>query len=335
MERALEASSGDASRLPLSLRERIEDPATTDIVLNGSGSAFFDRGKGLESMGVLWSEEALRAWVLHSLSLIGKTWDARFPFLDCVFPSGHRAHLSFPPSSRSGLLVSLRRLPRLETGGIGNASKQRQERWGACPELARLIAAAQAGDSILVSGSTGSGKTTLTNDLLAEVPEHERVIAIEDTPELSPAHPHFISLVSRPPNADGFGEITLRTLLKQTLRMRPDRIILGECRGIEVLELLQALNTGHRGTIATLHANSPRDALKRVELLCLLAAQGAIPLGAIRELVCLGLQWIIQVARTNEGRRITEITRIEGREGDTVLTRQIWRMTLERGAPQV
>lgn len=184
------------------------------------------------------------------------------------------------------------------------------------------------GDSVLLAGATGSGKTTLANDLLSEVPCHERILALEDTPELAPAHPHFVSLTSRPPNADGFGEVTLRTLLKQALRMRPDRVILGECRGGEVLDLLQALNTGHRGAMATLHANSPRDALRRIELLCLLASQGSVPIPAIRELLAAGVQWIAQVRRTPDEsgrarREIHELWRVEGREGDTILMRPI------------
>ena len=192
---------------------------------------------------------------------------------------------------------------------------------GNSPLFAQLAEAVRKGDSVLISGATGSGKTTLAGDLLAEVPEHERLLALEDTPELAPAHPHFVSLISRPPNADGFGEVTLRMLLKQALRMRPDRIILGECRGSEVLDLLQALNTGHRGSLATLHANSPRDALRRVELLCLLAAAGAVPLSAIRELLAVGVQWIAQVKRAGPQRIISELWRVEGREGDTILLR--------------
>jgi pilus assembly protein CpaF len=177
---------------------------------------------------------------------------------------------------------------------------------------------------LVVAGATGSGKTTLLSDLIGEIPAQERILALEDTPELFPPHPHFLSLLSRPPNADGFGEITLRTLLKQTLRMRPDRIVLGECRGDEVLELIQALNTGHRGSLCTLHANTPRDALRRIELLCLLASNGSLPLSAIRELLAHGLQWIAQVRRLETGeRKITEVWKVEGKEGDTILLRPV------------
>jgi pilus assembly protein CpaF len=130
-------------------------------------------------------------------------------------------------------------------------------------------------------------------------------------------------LLSRVPNADGCGEVTLRTLLKQTLRMRPDRIILGECRGAEVLELLQALNTGHKGALATLHANSPRDALRRLELLCLLGGGGVLPLFAIRDLLSYGIQWIVQVENQGNKRKISELYKVEGREGDTILMRPV------------
>jgi pilus assembly protein CpaF len=305
---------------PLWLQAILADPGVTDICLNGAGEAFADRGRGLEPVPESeWAEVELRNWVLDQLATIGKTWDAKHPFVDAVLPSGHRLHVAFPPVARRGILVSLRSL-RL---ACPDAAGELGERWGEFRAMDRLLDAVRSGDSILISGATGSGKTTLANDLLGRVPEHERVIALEDTPELWPAHPHFLSLTSRPPNADGFGEVTLRALLRQTLRMRPDRIILGECRGAEVLDLLQALNTGHRGAMATLHANSPRDALRRIELLCLLASGGTIPVPVIRELLVVGIRWIVQVERHGASRRITELWRIEGREGDTVLMRPV------------
>lgn len=301
------------------LSDALASPAITDLCLNGASIAFADRGSGLEAIeGSRWNEEEMKLWVLQQLSLAGKTWDAKNPFIDASLPSGHRIHVAFPPLSGAGILVSLRRLPKpAEIPGLG-------ARWSESPLFAPLARAVRDGDSVLISGATGSGKTTLACDLLEQVDARERIIALEDTPELAPRHAHFLSLVSRPPNPDGFGEVTLRALLKQTLRMRPDRIILGECRGAEVLELLQALNTGHRGALATLHANSPRDALRRIELLCMLASGangGALPLAAIRELLSVGIQWIAQVKRLGAQRRITELWKVEGREGDTILLR--------------
>lgn len=306
--------------------EHLLNSQVTDICLNGSNGAFIDDGQGMRRLSIPLTEDTVREWVLEQLSCIGKTWDAKLPFVDATLPSGHRLHVAFPPLAQQGILVSLRRIPSATPEDLvspESAQKAAEKRWGQSPFLPLLWSAVKKGDSLLISGATGSGKTTLANDLLAAVPSQERIIALEDTRELAPAHPHFLTLVSRPPNSDGFGEVTLRALLRQTLRMRPDRIILGECRGAEVLELLQALNTGHRGSMATLHANSPREALRRIELLCLLAAAGSVPLGCIRELLSLGIQWIVQVKRLPEGRMIQELWRVEGREGDTILLRQM------------
>ncbi len=306
------------------LDQILNDLSVTDICINGTHSVYLDRGQGLEIFPrdpeSTWSEADLKSWLLDQLSQIGKTWDAKFPFIDASIPSGHRIHAVFPPLAQQGLSISLRSLPQRYAS---HRQKTGPQRWTQSPFYPLLKEATQRGDSILISGATGSGKTTLANDLLSQVSIGERIIALEDTPELAPSHPHFLSLVSRPANADGFGEVTLRDLLKQTLRMRPDRIILGECRGAEVLELLQALNTGHRGTLATLHSNSPRDALRRVELLCLLASEGRLPLRGIRELLSLGIQWVAQVKRVGNERKITEVTKIEGMEGDTILLRPV------------
>jgi pilus assembly protein CpaF len=306
------------------LEDLLTQPKVTDICINGTQSVFFDQGDGFELAPFQnehpLQEEQLRNWVLDVLSKVGKTWDAKHPFVDATLLSGHRIHVAFPPLSRQGILVSLRRLP--QTSNIDSITLK-QTRWGQGHFYDLVADAIRKGDSILISGATGSGKTTLASDLLEEVPKCERIIALEDTPELTPNHPHFLSLLSRPPNADGFGEVTLRALLKQTLRMRPDRIVLGECRGAEVLELLQALNTGHRGALATLHANSPRDALRRIELLCLLSSGGSLPISSLRELLSLGIQWVVQVKQMGRNRKITEVYKVEGREGDTILMRQM------------
>lgn len=316
----MEYSRLNSKLCPEWMTQAIFDPQITDFCINGTSGAFVDRGNGLEPLPESFDHplqsDQLKDWVLDQLSQSGKTWDAKHPFVDATLLSGHRLHVAFPPLTQQGILVSLRRLP-------GKGPLLKPHRWAHCPHYRLLAQAVQKGDSILISGSTGSGKTTLATDLLEEVPASERIIALEDTPELNPRHIHFLSLTSRPPNADGFGEVSLRALLRQTLRMRPDRIVLGECRGIEVLELLQALNTGHQGGMATLHANSPRDALRRVELLCLIASQGAIPSQGIRELLSVGIQWVVQVKREGSIRKITELSKIEGREGDTILLRPV------------
>jgi pilus assembly protein CpaF len=172
-------------------------------------------------------------------------------------------------------------------------------------------------------GGTGSGKTTLLNDLLAFTSEDERIIALEDTAEIHPIHAHFLSLLSRSANADGFGAVSLRDLLKQTLRMRPDRIVIGECRGDEVLDLLQALNTGHQGTLSTLHANSARDGLKRLELLALIGARGTIPSPLIKELISNGVQKIAFLKRRNGVRKIESVLAVHGMEREVILTKEL------------
>lgn len=313
---------------PAWLDHLLETPGVTDVCLNGTSEMFVDRGAGLEpwsNHSPRWTEESFKSWVLALISSAGKTWDARSPFVDASLPGGHRLHVVFPPIARNGILVSLRRLPRpaSQTVQEGPAILKRWLQGGPAERepLLLLQAAVRRGESMLISGATGGGKTTLANDLLHSVPHSERIIALEDTPELAPCHPHFLTLVSRPPSPDGFGEVTLRSLLRQALRMRPDRIILGECRGGEVLDLLQVLNTGHQGAIATLHANSPRDALRRIELLCQLHSQGAVPSSSLREMLAHGIQWIVQVGRTAERRAIREVWRVEGREGDTILMR--------------
>ena len=305
---------------PPELSVLLADPNVTDICLNGGEQLFVDRRDGSRELRRLdrpWGDSEFRQWVLDVLSSAGKTWDARYPFVDTSLASGHRLHVAFPPASPNGILLSLRRtLPPAQS-----------VRWTEDAGYRHLSQAVLAGESIVISGATGSGKTTLVSDLLSHVPPEERLIGLEDTSELHPDHPHFITLLSRPATPDGHGEITLRDLLRQSLRMRPDRIILGECRGNEVLDLLQVLNTGHHGALATLHAHSPRDALRRLELLALLAARGTIPSTLIRELIVSGIQWLVHLKRVNGQREITEISRIDGKEGDTILLRPM----LQRG----
>lgn len=323
-----------SARVKATLLKCFDDPKVTDVCVNGARTLFFDRGQGLElaaSDAPGFTDEELRLWALDAIAQAGKSWDARHPFVDATLPEGFRLHLAFPPVARQGLLVSLRRLPRPPASDPAFARAQAEKRWEASPLFLPLRDIVRRGETVILSGATGSGKTTLANDLLAEVPHSERIIALEDTPELAPAHPHFLSLLGRPANADGCGEVTLRTLLRQTLRMRPDRVILGECRGPEVLELLQALNTGHHGALATLHANSPREALRRIELLCLLSAGSALSLSALRELLALGIQWLAQTKRVGSERRITELWKLDGREGDTLLLRPFSDAVVGRG----
>jgi pilus assembly protein CpaF len=314
--------------IPAPLQTLLEDPTITDICLNDHQSIRIDRGSGFERMDsppLFEREEDYRQFLLEQLSLSGRTWDAKLPFVDTVFFQTHRAHLVFPPVSRTGICLSLRRLPGRNSESPETARIRGRNRWnGSVAGFEVLVRAVTLHESILFCGATGSGKTTLFNDLLSFIPERERLIALEDTAEIKPEHPHFLSLLSRPPNADGFGAVTLKDLVRQTLRMRPDRILIGECRGDEVLDLLLALNTGHRGTMATLHANSAQDGIRRLELLALIASRGQIPAPLIRTLISRGIQKIVHLERCGEGRRITEIISIEGMERDVIVSRRVF-----------
>ncbi len=205
MERALMTCSPDW------LQSALADRQATDICINGSQAAFIDRGQGLISIDQKtgFTDATLWEWVHELLRISGKTWDAKYPFVDGILPTGHRYHLTLPPMSLKGILLSIRRLPTQDDAKTRFESR-------VVEFLAEQVV---RGDSMIISGATGSGKTTLLRDLLQFVPVHERILALEDTPELAPLHPHFVSMQSRPANADGMGEISIRTLLKQALRM--------------------------------------------------------------------------------------------------------------------
>lgn len=320
---------------PPSLLNLLTDPEVTDICLNGAHSIKVNRGSGFEDFGessLFQNEDEYRQFVLEHLSLSGKTWDAKLPFVDTVFFNTHRAHLVFPPVARMGICVSLRKLPRAGTSSASKVREDSHKRWAQDAAGFHLLSdSILKQESILFCGATGSGKTTLFNDLLAFIPKQERLIALEDTAEINPAHPHFLSLLSRPANADGFGAVTLRDLVRQTLRMKPDRILIGECRGDEVLDLLLALNTGHRGTLTTLHANSAVDGLRRLELLALIASKGQIPSPLIRSLIAKGFQKVAFLDQRDGQRRISEIISVEGLERDVIVSRKVFPKALDFG----
>ncbi len=298
------------------LADLLQKNDVTDICINGTQDSFVDRGAGMERLThPAWPGVEIRAWVVDQLSKAGRSWDAKHPFADTFLTSGHRLHAVFPPVSGEAPAVSLRRTALCPQNPSIGAS------WKAQRGYDLLKKAVQDHESILIAGATGSGKTTLLNALIAEADPAERILLLEDVPELNPLHPHALRLGARPATADGVGEVSLRTLVRQSLRMRPDRLVIGECRGPEVLDLLQALNTGHRGTLATVHAASARDALRRLELLCLLSPGQPLATSVLRDLIVSGIQWIVHIERVASGRRISEIARVAGREGDTILLR--------------
>ena len=233
----------------------VEDPRTTDVFCNGAGEVWVDRGEGLSRVALLLGETRLRELAVRLVSLGGRHIDEAAPTVDARLEGGIRVHAVLPPISTQGTLLSIR-LP----------SKTRVE-----VTDARLLALVRARTNLLITGAGGSGKTTLLAALLSRADPGERIVAIEDVAELRVIHPHFVSLEARQANLEGVGEVSLSRLLREALRMRPDRLVLGECRGAEVRELLSALNTGHDGGAGTLHANSLADVPARLEALGALA----------------------------------------------------------------
>jgi pilus assembly protein CpaF len=269
--------------------------------VNGPSSVWFDRGSGLTRSKLSFvDDEAVRRLAQRLAAACGRRLDDAHPWVDATLPDGTRVHAVLPPVSSPGVCLSLRTFRRtafrledlVTTGSIAPAGAEL---------LTEMMAARLA---FLVTGGTGSGKTTLLSTLLGLAHPGERLVMVEDAPELRPSHPHVVRLTARPPNAEGAGAVSLRDLVRQAMRMRPDRLVVGECRGPEVVELLAALNTGHEGGAGTVHANSPGDVLARLEAL---AATGGLSASATRSQVRAAVQCVVHMARGPQGRRMTEI----------------------------
>jgi pilus assembly protein CpaF len=301
------------------LRALLAEREVTEILVNGPAEIWVERGGRLERVDAAFSsEESLKRWVRKVLSERGRKIDHRAPFADCSLGCGSRVHVAAAPVSRRGLCLSLRKAPA-EPSTLAAL----EERKALPPAMAAYLqAAVRAKKNIFFSGGTGTGKTTFLCALLGEVAAHERIIALEDVAEIRVRHPHFLSLEARPANQEGEGEITLRQLLKESLRMRPDRLVIGECRGPEALDLLLALNSGHGGSMGTIHANSPREALQRLETLAQLAA-GNLNEAAVKSLVCGGIHLVVQLERTPTGRRVASLAELKGTDGGRFLLREV------------
>src|SRR4051794_32242033 len=303
------------------LEELLADPQVEEVMVNGPGHVYVERGGRIERSEISFgSERALRDAIERILAPVGRRVDELSPMADARLADGSRVNVIIPPLSVDGPALSIRRFTAArpdpdELMASGTLTR----------ELRELLAGAVAGRrSILISGGTGSGKTTLLNALSAFVDSTERVVTIEDAAELRLRQPHVVRLESRPASVEGRGEVTIRDLLRNALRMRPDRIIIGEVRGAEALDLLTALNTGHDGVLSTVHANSPDDALRRVETLALMAGVG-LPHEAIREQLARGLDLIVHMARDGDGaRRVTEVGEVL-RAAAGVAVRELWR----------
>jgi pilus assembly protein CpaF len=304
------------------LEELLADPAVEEVMVNDHERIYVERGGRIERADVRFdSEQALRDAIERILTPLGRRVDELSPMADARLEDGSRVHVMIPPLAVDGPSMSIRRFSAVRPG-----PRELVELRTITDELHdQLEAAVAARRSILVSGGTGSGKTTLLNALSAFIDPGERVITIEDAAELRLRQPHVVRLESRPANVEGRGKVTIRELLRGAPRMRPDRIVIGEVRGGEALDLLMALNTGHEGALSTVHANSPEDALRRIETLALMAGVG-LPHAAIREQLGRGLDLVIHLARLSDGsRRVIEVAEVV-RAAGSVGVRELYRL---------
>ena len=304
------------------LEPLLADPTVSDILVNGPNQVFVERRGKLELTPVVFSDsDHLMKIIDKIVSRIGRRVDESSPMVDARLPDGSRVNAIIPPLALDGPLLSIRRF-----AVVPLTIRDLIDKRSLTPTLAALLSAmVQAKMNVLISGGTGTGKTTMLNVLSASIPHHERIVTIEDAAELQLQQPHVVRLETRPPNIEGKGEVSQRALVRNSLRMRPDRIILGEVRGAEVLDMLQAMNTGHEGSMATVHANSPRDALTRLENM---AGYGGavISQDAMRQQISSAINAVIQIARLNDGRRkVVSVQEITGMEGDIITMQEIYR----------
>ena len=328
---------GDRSKLVSDIKDEMlglgplevlrKDETITEIMINGPKQIFVEKlGKLTLSSVQFHDDDHLMNIIERILSPLGRRIDESSPLVDARLDDGSRVNIIIPPLSLVGPCVTIRKFSKKPLTvenliNFGTLSREMADFLKACVK-ARL--------NILVSGGTGSGKTTTLNVLSSFIPENERIVTIEDAAEIQLQQEHVVTLESRPPNIEGKGAITIRDLVKNALRMRPDRIIVGEVRAGEALDMLQAMNTGHDGSLTTAHANTPRDALRRMETMVLMAGF-ELPVRAIREQVASAIDLIIQQSRIKDGsRKITYITEIQGMEGDTVTTQDLFKYEHER-----
>jgi pilus assembly protein CpaF len=299
----------------------LDDPEVSDIMVNTAEQVYIERAGKISMTDVTFdSERHLLNVIQKIVQRVGRRVDETSPMVDARMPDGSRFNAIIPPLALDGSLVSIRKfkqnkMPLTQYLDYGSAS----------PEMVRFLEiCGKIRLNIMISGGTGSGKTTLLNALSGHISEDERVITIEDAAELQMHQPHVLRLETRPPNMEGVGEITQRALVKNALRMRPDRIILGEIRGEEVIDVLQAMNTGHDGSMATVHANNPRECLTRLENLFGMSGM-TLPLSTLRGQIASSLNMIVQIGRLRDGsRKITHIEEVVGMEGDIVVTQTLF-----------
>ncbi|HUP33482.1 MAG TPA: CpaF family protein [Gaiellaceae bacterium] len=309
------------------LERLLPDPTISEIMVNGPHDIWIERRGLLSRTGLSFTDEShLRRIITKMVGQVGRRIDESSPMVDARLPDGSRVNAIVAPLSLSGPLLTIRKFAQNryhmdELVQIGTLSAEAADFLGKC---------AQADLNMLISGGTGSGKTTLLNALSSAIPDTDRIVTIEDAAELQLVQQHVLRLESRPKNIEGEGEIAIRDLVRNALRMRPDRIIVGEVRGAEALDMLQAMNTGHEGSLSTVHANSPRDALSRLETMVLMAGY-ELPVRAIRQHVSAALDLIVQLDRLDDGsRHVTAITEVQRMEGETITLQDLFAFQVER-----
>ena len=303
------------------LEPLLSDPDVTEIMVNGPGNIYVEKFGKIEYTPVVFEGDTqLRRIIDRIVAPLGRRVDESSPMVDARLPSGFRVNVTIPPLSLDGSILTIRKFAirpftAQDLVNIKSLSENLVLFLKACVE-ARI--------NIVVSGGTGTGKTTLLNVLSSFIPDNERIITIEDIAELQLNQRHLVRLEKRPPNVEGRGEITIRQLVINALRMRPDRIIVGECRGGEALDMLQAMNTGHDGSMTTVHSNGPRDAIRRIEIMTIMAGTD-LPLKAIREQVASSIELIIHLERLKDGtRKVVQVSELQGLEGETLVLQDIF-----------
>ena len=300
----------------------LEDPNVTEVMVNGPDMVYVEReGKLLKTNIKFENDDHIQQIIDRIVLPLGRSIDANSPTVDARLPDGSRVNAIIPPVAIDGPSITIRKFSNDKLG-----IEQLIEYGSLTPPMAQFLHACVVSRlNVVISGGTGSGKTTLLNILSSYLPEDERIVTIEDAAELQLKQEHVVRLETKPENSDGEGKVTIRDLVRNSLRMRPDRIVVGEVRGGEALDMLQAMNTGHDGSLTTLHANTPRDALSRVETMCMMAGLD-LPLNVIRQQLAAAIDLIVQVSRLRDGtRKVTSITEVAGMEGDTVVMTEIFK----------
>jgi pilus assembly protein CpaF len=304
------------------LEPLLADPSVSDILVNTCAKVYIERGGRLELTDVTFHDNTHLMKIIEKIvSRVGRRVDESSPMVDARLPDGSRVNAIIPPLAVDGPILSIRRF----AANPLTIAKLLDYKSLTPPMVQVLQALGQAKINILISGGTGSGKTTLLNVLSGFIPGSERIVTIEDAAELQMRQPHVVRLETRPPNIEGKGEVNQRSLVRNALRMRPDRIILGEVRGAEALDMLQAMNTGHEGSLATIHSNTPRDALSRLENMVGMAGVNLAP-RATRQQICSAVTVVMQVSRLTDGsRKLVSLQEVTGMEGEVIAMHEIFR----------